>query len=60
MKRLKTSKTTTQENSWVPYDQGSDGVVISSKKLDSVTVISRGRIDEDPDNGREIQQGDKD
>jgi hypothetical protein len=34
--------------------------VISSKKLDSVTVISRGRIDEDPDNGREIQQGDKD
>jgi hypothetical protein len=41
MKRLKISKTTTQENSWVPYVQGSDGVVISPKKLDSVTVISR-------------------
>ena len=60
MKRLKTSKMTTQGNSWVPYDQGSDEVVISPKKLDSVTVISRGRIDEDPDNGRGIQQGDKD
>jgi hypothetical protein len=41
-----------QGNSWVLYDQGSDEVVISPKKLDSVTVISRGRIDEDPDNGR--------
>jgi hypothetical protein len=40
MKRWKTSKTTAQENSWVPYDQGSDEVVISPKKLDSVTVIS--------------------
>jgi hypothetical protein len=35
-------------------------VVISPKKLDSVTLISQRRIDEDPDNGREIQQGDKD
>ena len=35
-------------------------MVISPKKLDSVTLISRGEIDEDPDNGREIQQGDKD
>jgi hypothetical protein len=51
---------TAQGNSWVPYVQRSDGVVISLKKLDSVTVISQGRIDEDPDNGREIQQGDKD
>jgi hypothetical protein len=42
MKRLKTSKTTAQRNSWVPYVQGSDGVVISPKKLDSVTVISQG------------------
>jgi hypothetical protein len=42
MKRLKTSRMTAQGNSWVPYDQGSDEVVISSKKLDSVTVISRG------------------
>jgi hypothetical protein len=42
MKRLKTSKMTTQRNSWVPYVQGSSGVVISKKKLDSVTVISRG------------------
>jgi hypothetical protein len=42
MKQLKTSKTTAQGNSWVPYVQGSDGVVISPKKLDSVTVISRG------------------
>jgi len=48
-----------QGNSWVSYVQGSDGVVISPKKLDSVTMISQGRIDEDPDNGREIQQGDK-
>jgi len=31
----------TQRNSWVPYDQESDEVVISPKKLDSVTVISR-------------------
>ena len=60
MKLLKTSKMTAQKNSWVPYVQGSNGVVISPKKLDSVTVISRGRIDEDHDNGREIQQGDKD
>ena len=42
MKQLKTSRTTAQGNSWVPYDQGSDEVVISPKKLDSVTVISRG------------------
>jgi hypothetical protein len=42
MKRLKTSKTTAQSNSWVSYVQGFDGVVISPKKLDSVTVISRG------------------
>jgi len=48
-----------QGNSWVSYVQGSDGVVISLKKLDSVTMISQGRIDEDLDNGREIQQGDK-
>ena len=60
MKRLKTSRMTAQGNSWVPYVQGSDEVVISPKKLASVTVISQGRIDEDPDNGREIQQGDKD
>jgi len=33
---------TAQGNSWVPYIQGSDGVVISPKKLDSVIVISRG------------------
>jgi len=59
MKRLKTSRITAQGNSWVPYVQGSDGVVISPKKLDSVTVILDGRIDEDPDNGRKIQQGDK-
>jgi hypothetical protein len=57
MKQLKTSRMAAQGNSWVPKVQGSDGVVISSKKLDSVTVISLGRIDEDPDNGREIQQG---
>jgi hypothetical protein len=43
MKRLKTSKMTAQGNSWVPYDQGFDGVVISPKKLDSVTVISQGK-----------------
>jgi len=60
MKRLKTSRMTAQGNNWVPYVQGSDEVVISPKKLASVTVISQGRIDEDPDNGREIQQGDKD
>jgi len=42
MKRLKTSKTTSQGNIWVPYVQGYDGVMISPKKLDSVTVISRG------------------
>jgi hypothetical protein len=42
MKLLKTSKMTTQRNSWVPYVQGSDRVVISSKKLDLVTVISQG------------------
>jgi len=42
MKRLKTNNMTAQENSWVLYVQGSDGVVISLKKLDSVTVISRG------------------
>ena len=41
MKQLKTSKTTAQGNSWVSYDQGSDEVVISPKKLDSVTVISQ-------------------
>ena len=35
-------------------------MVISPKKLDSVTVISRREINEDLDNGREIQQGDKD
>jgi hypothetical protein len=39
LKRLKTSKTTAQGNNWVPYVQGSDGVVISPK---SVTVISLG------------------
>jgi hypothetical protein len=43
MKRLKTSKTTAQGNSWVPKVQESDRVVISPKKLDSVTVISRGK-----------------
>jgi hypothetical protein len=32
-----------QGNSWVPYDQGSDEVVISPKKLDSVIVISQGK-----------------
>jgi len=42
MKRLKTSRMTAQGNNWVPYVQGSDGVMISPKKLDSVTVISRG------------------
>jgi hypothetical protein len=42
MKRLKTSKTTAQGNSWVPYFQRSNVVMISPKKLDSVTVISRG------------------
>jgi hypothetical protein len=42
MKLLKTNKMTAQENSWVPYVQGSNGVVISPNKLDSVTVISRG------------------
>jgi hypothetical protein len=36
MKRLKTSRMTAQGNSWVPYVQGSDGVVISPKKLDWV------------------------
>ena len=36
-----TSRMTAQGNSWVPKVQGSDGVVISPKKLDSVTVISR-------------------
>jgi len=41
MKRLKTSKTMAKENSWVLYVQGSDRVVISPKKLDSVTMISR-------------------
>jgi hypothetical protein len=41
MKRLKTSRMTAQGNNWVPYDQRSDEVVISPKKLDSVTVISR-------------------
>ena len=35
-------------------------MVISPKKLDLVTIISRGGIDEDLENGREIQQGDKD
>ena len=55
MKRLKTNRMTAQGTNWVPYVQGSDGVVISPKKLASVTVISQGRIDEDPDNGREIQ-----
>jgi hypothetical protein len=30
-----------QGNSWVPYVQGFDEVVISPKKLDSMTVISR-------------------
>jgi hypothetical protein len=40
MKWLKTSKTMAQRSNWVPYVQGSDGVVISRKKLDSVTVIS--------------------
>ena len=44
MKLLKTSKMTAQRNSWVPYDQGSDGVVISPKKLDSVTDFSRGEL----------------
>jgi hypothetical protein len=42
MKQLKTSRTTAQGNNWVLYVQGSDGEVISPKKLDSVTVISRG------------------
>ena len=42
MKWLKTSRMTAQGNSWVPNDQGYDKVVISPKKLDSVTVISRG------------------
>jgi hypothetical protein len=42
MKRLKTSRMTAQENSWILYDHESDEVVISPKKLDSVTVISRG------------------
>jgi len=42
MKWLKTSRMTTQRNSWVPYVQGSEEAVISPKKLDSVTVISRG------------------
>jgi hypothetical protein len=42
MKWLKTSKMTAQENSWVPYIQGSNEVMISPKKLDSVTVISQG------------------
>jgi len=42
MKQLKTNRMAAQGNSWVPYDQGSDEVVISPKKLDSVTVISRG------------------
>jgi len=41
MERLKTSKMTAERNSWVLYIQGSDGVVISPKKLDSMTVISR-------------------
>ena len=41
MKQLKASRMTAQGNSWVPKVQGSDGVVISPKKLDSVTVISR-------------------
>ena len=41
MKRLKTSRMTAQENSWVLYVQGSDGVVISPKRLDSMTMISR-------------------
>ena len=40
MKRLKASRMTAQGNNWVPYVQGSDGVVISLMKLDSVTVIS--------------------
>jgi hypothetical protein len=34
--------------------------VISPKRLDSVTNFLEGRIDEDLDNGREIQQEDKD
>jgi hypothetical protein len=42
MKRLKTSRMTAQGNSWVPYVQGSDGVMISPKKLDSVIVFSQG------------------
>jgi hypothetical protein len=41
MKQLKTSRMAAQGNIWVPYDQRSDEVVISPKKLDSVTVISR-------------------
>jgi hypothetical protein len=41
MKLVKTSKLTAKRNSWVLYVQGSDGVVISPKKLDSVTVISQ-------------------
>ena len=41
MKQLKTRKMTAQGNNWVSYVQGSDEVVISPKKLDSVTVISR-------------------
>jgi hypothetical protein len=44
MKWLKTSRMTAQGNSWVPYVQGSDGVVISPKKLDSVTDFSRGEL----------------
>jgi len=42
MKQLKTSRMAAQGNSWVPKVQGSDKVVISPNKLDSVTVISQG------------------
>jgi hypothetical protein len=42
MKQLKTSRMAAQGNSWVPKVQGSDKVVISPKKLDSVTMISQG------------------
>ena len=35
-------------------------MVISPKKVDLVIIISREGIDEDLENGREIQQGNKD
>jgi len=44
MKRLKISKMTAQGNSWVSYVQRSDGVMISPKKLDLVTDLSRGEL----------------